>query len=209
MPTIFVKEGTKLPERIENDAYYTPSIFVEKGLDVVEMIARHERCPSYRTQALSANSSADWFPITLDPGAGAGIWGEKAKERWPEADIVGVELRSLPKPEAYSLWHTGDYLDFDWEGFDLVIGNPPYRNLEKHVRHSLNKLNKGGILVFLAHLSFLESKKRGDGLFAGHPPFLVAVSKERPKFTGPANPSAACFCGWIKGYQGFTELIWI
>lgn len=209
MPTIFVKEGTKLPERIEADAYYTPSIFVEKGLDVVEMIARDKRCPPYRTQSLSSSSSTDWFPITLDSGAGGGIWGEKAKERWPEADIIGVELRPLPKPEAYSLWDIGDYLDFDWEGFDLIIGNPPFGKLEAFVRHSLNKLHKGGILVFLTPLSFLQGKGRGNGLFMEFPPFLIAACKERPKFTGNNPPRAACFCGWIKGYRGFTELTWI
>lgn len=43
-------------------------------------------------------------PLILDPGAGAGPWGQAARKKWPTATIVGVEVRDVPQPEGYTAW---------------------------------------------------------------------------------------------------------
>ena len=43
-------------------------------------------------------------PRILDPGAGAGPWGQAARRRWPAAEITGIEVRDVPQPEAYDRW---------------------------------------------------------------------------------------------------------
>jgi len=40
-------------------------------------------------------------PRILDIGAGDGVWGEKAREIWPQAHITGYELRPVQPSPAY------------------------------------------------------------------------------------------------------------
>jgi hypothetical protein len=211
MATLVLEKGTVLPERIAHDHYPTPKLFVEKGLLLVERAVTDERYPGPPPSPYASLFS----PRILDPGAGEGVWGASARALWTPGEVVGVELRDTPRPEAYDRWHLGDFLQMSdlsplsGTGYDLVIGNPPYKHAEAFVRKSLDLTREGGVVCFLFYLTFLESQRRGDGLFAEHPPFTVAVSKSRPKFTGPQNPNAACFVLWVKGYDGPTQLEWI
>ena len=51
-----------------------------------------------------------YIPDTiLDPGAGTGVWGQSAKERWPYAHLTGVELRNVAPHDAYDDWYQDDF----------------------------------------------------------------------------------------------------
>jgi hypothetical protein len=152
-------------------------------------------------------------PFIIDPGAGDGVWGEAARERWPYAEISGCDIRDLPQPPAYDQWLPK--WDFVHQaiggGADLVIGNPPYKFAEEFVRKALRFTANGGYVLFLLRLAFLEGQSRGNGLWRESPPQSVHVLSARPSFTGDGKTDATAYAIyiWRKGWQGQTSLGWL
>lgn len=180
-----------IPDRRPNDSYWTPEWAVEMCLDLVQGKPRS----------------------MLDPAAGGGVWGKVARERWPDALIIGNEIdRDLPKHPAYSQWVRSDFLGTNYrERFDLIVGNVPYSEgaAERFVRRSLPLLSFGGRLIFLLRLTFLEGKARATGLFQEYPLQRVHVLG-RVNFLncGSSSPYAqAAFC-WQQGWDGLTTITW-
>jgi hypothetical protein len=165
---------------------------------------------------------ADFTPRSvLDPGAGTGPWGRAARKRWgDEPVIMGVELRDQPNPDpdVYDHWLIADYLgtflreDGAGNGWDLVLGNPPYSLAEKFIRSGLYDVDTpGGHILFLLRLGFLASQARGKGLWAQHPPTTVYVCSRRPSFTGDARTDATEYgiYHWSMARRGQpTTLCW-
>jgi len=178
--------------RDEHDFYPTPAGLCRRSLDLVS-----DREP--------------WF--ILDPGAGAGPWGQAARVRWPWARIDGVDLRPIPRPTGYNEWYAGcDYLAHPFlMQYDLIIGNPPYKYAEAFIRRSLGLLAPWGEMVLLLRLAFLEGQARGVGLWRDARPAHVAVCSRRPSFTGNAKTDATAYAVfvWRKGHTGSTELSWL
>lgn len=206
MTSIYIKEGTTLPQRRDFDFYPTPDDKVFDGLNVLLDDLARSRDERWQEDELRI----------LDPGAGDGVWGTRCRALWPAAWIVGVEMREVRPPDAYDQWIIGTFdagslmQPYGAADFDFVIGNPPYREAEDFVRASLYYLRPGGRLVFLLRLAFLESKGRGIGLFKELPPKRVEVCMSRPSFTGngKVNATAFAFFLWEKGWQGETVLSW-
>lgn len=203
MTTIFIREDTTLPERRPYDLYETSSDKVLDGLNVVTEDSWRDQVPLVPDARI------------LDPGAASGAWGAACRARWPKAWLAGVEVREVRPPDAYDQWVVGEFdaraiTDPAPGTWDLVVGNPPYREAEHFVRSSLAYLRPGGKLLFLLRLAFLESKGRGLGLFREHPPKRVEVCMSRPSFTGngKTNATSYAFFLWQKGYQGETALGW-
>lgn len=162
-----------LPRRFDNDLYPTPIDFCRSALDVL-------------------TSNKDYLNI-LDPGAGLGAWGKAVRElidtddRFAKANLIGVELDegTYPDGEYYDEWFVDDFLNWETKmKFDLIIGNPPYRQAEEFARKSLELLSANGTMLFLLRLSFLESQKRGNGFWKEYPPRDVWVVSRRISFTG-------------------------
>ena len=160
----------------------------------------------------------------LDPGAGTGVWGVAARERWPNAVIVGTDIRPLPRPKVYDFWFTGGYdflLNRERGIFDLAMGNPPFgksgskkdrKAAEKFVRRSLALLTDDGYADFLLPLTFLAGQGRARGLYVEHPPRRIAVMAERPSFTGDGltDNTEYAFYLWAKaGNLLKPQLDWI
>jgi predicted RNA methylase len=206
MSTIYVKEGTVLPERRPHDLYCTPEAEVEQALSLVRDDFREFK---------------DGPKRILDIGAGSGIWGHYAREYWPEATIIGAELRDTEKPEAYDYWLVGDF--FGWidrlemaKRFDLICGNPPFGVVEKIIDRSWNLLRipthsayfgrpaHGGRLGFFLRLAFLEGQNRRDNLYREHPLKKLGVYSKRVSFSGDGktNATAHAFFLWELGYPG-------
>jgi hypothetical protein len=148
----------------------------------------------------------------LDPGAGTGVWGVAARDCYPNADIVGYELRDAPQPPAYTHWIQGDYLSSEAAPlFDLIIGNPPYTLAEPFIRRALRQLKPAGSLIFLLRLAFLAGQDRGRGLWRDYPPAHIGVCSRRPSFTGNGKTDATDYAifVWRAGWQGETRLDWL
>jgi 16S rRNA G1207 methylase RsmC len=176
--------------RHDSDVYHSPPAFVCAGLDRVTVTPAR----------------------ILDPGAGEGAWGIEARRRWPDAHLIGVDIRPLPQPAAYDEWHTGDLREIlpRLAPVDLVIGNPPYRDglAEEAVRAGLALLLPGGELLFLLRLAFREGKRRNRGLFQEHPLVELGVCDRRPRFYGfTSGMTAFGYFLWRAGWTGETRQV--
>ena len=154
----------------------------------------------------------------LDPGCGNGIWGNVIHYHFPNSNIFGIDINlpsSMEYGIAYNLVYDEDYLEFDFDGFELIAGNPPYSLAEEFVRKSFDLIADGGYIFFLLRLAFLESKKRHFGLFSEYPPKRVYVLSRRPSFfssngkTKTTDALSYAMFLWQRGWKGKTELDWL
>jgi len=196
MPTIYTTK--KLPKRAKLDTYITPK---ELALASLKNLTQHP-----------------WPPQVLDPGAGTGVWGWAVRQRYPKAKITGVEIRKVKAPHPYNTWVNQDFMT--WYGksktiprFDLIVGNPPYKQAEDFIRHSFELLDSAGTILFLLPSHFLHSEKRGLNLFSDLTPYRIMTLMQRPNFEGQgtANPNTYVLVEW-KGkanYEGITYHDWL
>ena len=163
-------------ERRKNDAYYTPDALAEA---IVE--------------ALDGPGLIEWV---LEPHVGGGAFARAVKRRWSGVRVNGLDI----DPEAAGQrdcdrFEVGDFLSLP-KPLDpddpptLIIGNPPFKDAEAHIRQALSIVAPGGSVVFLLRLAMLESKRR-VALWREHPPTEVLVLPKRPSFTGGSTDSAA------------------
>jgi hypothetical protein len=201
----------ELPERREADHYPTPRWAVEAAMETI--------CDSFVVEE-------SWPVSILDVGAGDGIWGTVAREVFKEGvQITGIELRDLPKPEAYNNWLTADFFDRREQlaamgPFDLIMGNPPFGYVESIIDYCWPLLSPpvdckadmggnfwGGRLAFFLRLAFLEGQRRRDGLFKEHPLTTLGVYSKRVSFQadGKTNATAHALFLWQLGHPGFRS----
>jgi hypothetical protein len=96
----------------------------------------------------------------------------------------------------------GNRLHADW-----IIGNPPYREAEAHIRHALGL---GDNVAMLLRIGFLEALKRRP-FWTEHPLHRLWVLSPRPSFTGGGNDATAyAWFWWKKGAADarITTLYW-
>lgn len=165
----------------------------------------------------------DTLQTVLDPGAGAGPWGEAVRNRWSNSYIVGVEMddqRFPNKPESYDAWFSQNYLDFQaglmYEQYNIIIGNPPYgvgadgkkdRKLaEKFVAHSWKLLKPYGHIVFLLRTAFSCGQGRMKTFYPKYPLKDKYDLSRRPSFTGNHKTDSTDYAifVWQKGYRENT-----
>jgi len=187
--------------RRKNDAYYTPDDLAAK---LVYLLSAR-LLPGCRV---------------LEPSAGGGAF---VRALWPYERVQGVYVRDVD-PDAPALYmpaparwdyrtSCGDFLDLHWDGSmprppHWVIGNPPFEDAEKHVRHALRMSQHG--VAFLLRLAFLESVKR-EAFWEEHPCSDIVVLTKRPCFTGNGKTDSCAygFFIWNTKYptqQGRTHL---
>ncbi|WP_156298993.1 hypothetical protein [Streptobacillus canis] len=101
----------------------------------------------------------------------------------------------------------------DIKGFDYVITNPPFRELNKFLKKFLDIAEDGQKLLFLVPMYALETKGRYE-IYKEYPPHTIFISTSRilcsknGNFETFKNKSSAMFCyiKFIKGYKGETKL---
>lgn len=141
--------------RHPDDFYETPAWCVHRLLEAVELP----------------------FSRWLEPSAGAGairsavdafVW--RSLVTWTELDINPRRAGIIQE----------DFLSARFDrGFDVVIGNPPFRLAEDFVRRAVGL---APVVAFLLRLNWLASAKRADWL-QKHTPSIY-VLPNRPSFTG-------------------------
>lgn len=174
-------------ERAENDAYYTPDNLAEKLVATLNL----------------PRGATVW-----EPHAGGGAFVRALLGRLcvvylsdidPAAPAYGcLDAYSMPEKNAL------DGFPFAEEPPEWIVGNPPYNDVEAHVRHALSTATTG--VAFLLRLAFLEGKGRVP-FWRDHPAARVYVLSERPSFTGGKTDS--CAYGWFiwdRRHIGATEL---
>lgn len=124
----------------------------------------------------------------LDAGAGTGIWGQAARQRYPFTSITGVDIQKLNKPPEYKFWFDEtDYLTWQPRSrYNIVVSNPPYYRIGrdtmayKFLEKSLQISEK--YVLFLLRNTFLAGKLRYKSLFSIRPPTDIYFLVERPSF---------------------------
>ena len=186
----YIKSEKPLAKRNEHDFYPTPDLLARVAASLLPRQFEPRR--------------------VLDPGAGNGPWGKAACERWPLADVDGVEIREdAPVQRRYSTWYRGDFLKMELDdGYDLVVGNPPYSDAQAFIEKSLMLTRDGGHVMFLLRLAFLEGKHRAETLYRHQRPQKVYVLAERPSFTpnGKTDATAYALFLWRNGSHDNTDL---
>jgi hypothetical protein len=186
MTSIYIKEGTVLPERAKNDLYKTEKTLIRAA------IRQYAQFTHY-TESI------------LDPGAGDGRWGQIAGGMLGSKVVVGVELEYQEMPLGFTDWYSGqDYIAWQTDyRFDLIAGNPPYFLAEEFIRKSWDLLAPGGQMMFLLRLAFQEGVARYNGLWSEIYPYEVAVCSRRPSFYGGgSNGTAFGLFMWKKNQSG-------
>lgn len=137
--------------RREHDAYMTPMSLVES---IVERIAQYVR----------PDSLASATPLRiLEPSCGTGEFVSAAHRRWPNATVVGVDIR----PEVADHFKVyasnvkfvcADFLKLDPATFavvDLFLGNLPYAQITEFLGRMLDGAKEGATLAFLCRFGHL------------------------------------------------------
>jgi hypothetical protein len=152
-------------------------------------------------------------PAIIEPSAGHGPFVRAALTIWPGTPVVAIDSSEDRRP---MLLESGAHVVeiVDWIDYcrrtppasALVVGNPPFRDAEAHVRAGLDWLDEGGVLAFLLRLNFLGSAARIP-FWRNHVPAEVIPIVPRPSFTGVGSDATeyALFV-WRKGYEGPTTL---
>ena len=126
----------------------------------------------------------------VEPSANDGVFLACARETWPGARLIAVELQ--PKYEAALRERADGVLIGDWLAFaqliaerggaNLILGNPPYKPAEAHIRAALRALPPGGVLALLLRINFVAGIERALGLWQEFPPSDVHPIAQRPSF---------------------------
>lgn len=144
--------------------------------------------------------------MVLEPSVGGGSWVRALRGlAEPPAFIIGLDIDpGAPGLGICDVKKVGDFIGTArMEGYDAVVGNPPYRVAEEHVRHALTL---APVVAFLLRLAFLEGAGRAV-FWREHPASRVVVLSRRPSFTGSGTDSCAYgFFVWDEAHDGPTEL---
>lgn len=142
----------------------------------------------------------------LEPSIGAGAFARAVAAYWPGSPIDGIDadplaagLGALPVTRQ----RVGDFLEMDpidlrVRQYALIVGNPPFRDAEEHVRRALSIVQRGGTVAFILRLAFLASAGRRP-LWRQHAPSEVWILPERPSFTDDGKTDGADYAFYVWG----------
>lgn len=179
-----------------------------------------------------------WPERILDAGFGYGVYGRMARQLWPQAHIVGIDIEvsrlAVMSPESalcYNELVTDNFLTYMFDKpFDIVIGNPPYKEVaEKFVHRAHAVAIDGGHISLLMPAAFGHTGRRWENLYSnGMMYYREAKVVPRVSFVGYGGGTApteysvwhwrkgqgdmvyaqSCKLGWDKSRQdGQRELI--
>lgn len=165
-------------------------------------------------------------PILYDAGVGDfGPFGFAARKIWPEAVIIGDDIRNVPH------WPWYDWIipchDFTSDAMynsrlfstpDAFIGNPPFKKAASFVERAAKEYQLNfGLIFFLLRLAFAESEKRLS-FFEKYPLYACTVCRKRPswwlydtihKGKRSTNSTAYAFYSWIPNYHTRPKMNWL
>ncbi len=151
------------------------------------------------------------WPVVVEPSAGEGPFVRAARVEWPGSKIIAVDV---DREKESALRNSGADLIVirDWRHYaraasvperKLILGNPPYREAQGHIRDALRFfMQDGDELAFLLRLNLLGSRSR-LALWNETPLAEVIPVVPRPSFTGGGSDATeyAVF-RWVKGHSG-------
>lgn len=135
--------------------------------------------------------------LVIEPSVGAGAFARALMHQG--CSVLGIDADERAPWLLKRGGLCADVLSTDLQA-DWYIGNPPFRDAERHLRHALSRSRVG--CAFLLRLAFLESKKRYQ-FWSDHSVSEVYVLSTRPSFTGNGTDSCAyAFFVWRRHREG-------
>jgi len=222
MPSIarLDNEKSKKGKRDTNDFYPTNQNFADAHVDY--MIDACQNVNSYRRFVMGSGNLLPYqLKNVLDVGIGDGVYGaslfnkhnrDNLKKKGSSVySIHGIELRDIPNIFYYDKqYNKTNFLDADFPdiegGYDLIIGNPPYLNVQDFVDKAIVSLSDTGVLSFLLKASYLETVTRFER-FTYHRPYQVLIAARRPIKTHAEIYAVVNFTKSSESYG--TKMGWI
>ncbi len=163
-----------------NDAYYTPDTLAA------------------RLVALLPIEATD---TVMEPSAGGGAFVRALLPRC--ARVLACDVEDCEGLRSAHTAHRGDFLQCGIGGH-WTVGNPPYREWNRHLDHALTL---GRHVAFLLRLAVMESAARAP-MWQRWPLRRVWVLAERPSFTGGTSDNAAYGFFWFdRHHAGAAEIV--
>jgi hypothetical protein len=193
-----VSRAKAVAERNALDFYSTP---VNLAHEIVKRIAVEEGTPGH----------------VIEPSAGHGAFVGTFKEVWPYAKVTAIDIDPA-KVDVLLGAGADTAVEADWRRYapmvgysadrTYIIGNPPYREAEEHIRAAIEWMRPRERLFFLLRLNFLGSLSRIP-FWKEHPAAWVAPIVPRPSFTGGGTDGTeyAVFAWYGGGSHEPTELL--
>lgn len=203
--------------RIEHDAYMTPPTLVE------EIVAK-------LVKLIASTNPAREAPRIIEPSCGDGEFIAALRTRFPNATVVGVDIREdrRTKIEAMSAKFVGmDFLTIPLDALaeaDLFVTNPPFALFREFLGHMLRGAKVGTPIALLMRFGHLVGSKEAqawwkeaiDPTNSFSTPLrqlqILAPMFPRPSFTSGGTDQTEYALGvWIKGSDNrgiFDPIVW-
>lgn len=181
-----------IADRVAGDFYATPPLATKKAVDELK-----------KTYDISR-----WK--VWEPCCGAGHISEALK---------ALNINVAESTDLFDRGYGTGGIDFLAEdkmrgGANVIFTKPLYNIFDRFLKHSLDIMKRGDILVLLGRLQILEGKTRGR-IYDVNPPSCILVFRERincwPNGVPRKESSAIAYCWAVfeKGFRGDTIVRWI
>lgn len=184
------------PWDTDADVALTPRGVVKQGLDVLI----RQTHPNLRRMRQ---------PVIVDAGAGSGVYGAELRELLPRAYTIGVEAADHPWPwqRHYSQAVQTDFAKFEpGIAVDVIVGNPPFSQLEAFVSHALELLRPGGRLFFFGLNEWGQRAPSHAKLWELHRPCYQWRVQGGIKFRTGTNPKNGK--PWSTDARSYSHWCW-
>ena len=120
----------------------------------------------------------------LEPHCGGGAFVRAVRRTIPDARLTTCDIDDVPESSRGDEHVTGDFLAADLEGgYDLIIGNPPFRDPWPHVERAFALASPHGTVAFILPLARVCGRRNRLWL-RGRWPSTIAPISPRPSFRG-------------------------
>lgn len=118
----------------------------------------------------------------LEPHCGGGAFVRALRRRFPGAHLTTCDIDDVPVSSRGDEHVTGDFLSADLEGgYDLIVGNPPFRDPWSHVERALDLASPHGTVAFILPLARVCGSRNREWLRRRWPSTIAPISP-RPSF---------------------------
>ena len=170
--------------------------------------------PTASTVALFKSRYLPLKEITnvLEPAAGQGHISKVCEKFLPKAKIVASDLIDYGSD---CVIPNVDFLKENFNGFDLIITNPPYNSkiLMPFVKKAIKETNR--FVAMFLKLTFLEGIKRREFFKQNKQlKYVLVFSNRQPMYKGgiktrQSNAIAYAWYIWDKKYLGLPQIDWL
>lgn len=173
------------------DAYYTPDAVALRCVRWLSL-----RIPTPRR--------------IVEPSVGGGSWVRAVRQVWPAALVDAYDVNpAAPGLALADRAEVADWLTVRPQGWDLVLGNPPYDLADRHITHSVRA---GSGVALLLRETITGGVARWRDLWSRCPPAWIGKLPERVTWEGASSHDSPDTVGHVLmvwGSGGGTRWDWI